>query len=97
MYSQFNASTLFYGHLTPKLNTLLSSGTLTKPSSVSLHVAKMLVFPVRNGLSSTSQRKREKETDILITSLALRKPGTQREITVIITDQHVCFLRIDAL
>lgn len=43
------------------------------------------------------RRGREKETDILITSLALRKPGTQREITVIITDQHVCFLRIDAL
>lgn len=37
------------------------------------------------------------ETDILITSSALCRPAARGEITVISTDQHVCFLRIDGL
>lgn len=57
---------------------------------------KTPAFCIRNGLTCILWKEREQEKDILITSLALCKPATQREITVITADQHVCFLRIDA-
>lgn len=43
------------------------------------------------------ERKKEGETDILMTSSVFCAPATRREITVITADQHVHFLEIDAL
>lgn len=70
--------------------------TLCRVDKAIICFLKTPVFRIRNRLSSILRMEREKETDILITSLALCKPATQQEITVITADQHVCFLRIDA-
>lgn len=79
----------------PSIESLILN-TLCRVDKAIICFLKTPVFRIRNGLSSISRMEREKETDILITSLALCKPATQQEITVITADQHVCFLRIDA-
>lgn len=58
----------------------------------------MLRFRIpTDGSVRTRERKKEKKTDILITSSVFCAPATLWEITVITADQHVHFLAIDAL